>query len=76
MLSRYLKNILLSGDQLLNTLLLGDPDETLSSRCGKRKETCKVCKYLCLILDKIDPRHCSKSIEKDEGKRDLLNKEW
>lgn len=37
-MARYLKNILVSLDQLLNTLLGGNPDETLSSRAYHLKE--------------------------------------
>jgi hypothetical protein len=68
----YLINILVSIDQLLNTLLGGDPDETISSRCGKRRTKCKVCGWLCWALDKIDPRHCAKYIERDEGARNIF----
>jgi len=60
----------------------GDPDETISSRCGKiivRKEKtgksdskfCKFCSILCYYLRKIDPNHCRKSIEADEGSREV-----
>ena len=35
--SRYLWNVLLSLDQLGNSLLGGDPDETISSRVGRIK---------------------------------------
>jgi len=63
----YIVNILISLDQLLNTLFLGSPDETVSSRCGKRVGKCKFCTLLCKILNKIDKRHCKKSIEWDEG---------
>lgn len=35
MLKKYLYNILISLDQLGNTILGGDPDETISSRLGK-----------------------------------------
>jgi hypothetical protein len=47
----------------------GYPDETLSSRMGKRviKNNCKVCKAVCWALGLIDKNHCYKSIEKDEG---------
>lgn len=34
-LVRFIVNIFLAIDQLFNTLLLGHPDETLSSRLGK-----------------------------------------
>lgn len=34
---RIIVNVFLSIDQLLNTLLLGHPDETISSRLGRTK---------------------------------------
>ena len=34
-IGRYFWNILISIDQLVNTLFGGDPDETISSRLGK-----------------------------------------
>ena len=63
---RYIWNILISIDQFINTLFAGDPDETLSSRMGKRVHKCAVCRTICNWLDYIDYRHCQKSIEKDE----------
>jgi hypothetical protein len=68
-MKRYIWNLLISIDQLLNTILAGDPDETISSRMGKRvkKKNCKVCKVLCRFLDLFEKDHCYKSIEKDEG---------
>lgn len=67
---RYIQNVGIAVSQLLNTILGGDEDERLSSRAGKdarrgRKFAC----VLCRILDWIDPDHCEKSIERDEGKR-------
>ena len=70
MVKQYFWNILISIDQLLNTLIGGDPDETISSRCGKRK--IKVCKWLCKALHMFDKNHCEESIEIDEGKRELF----
>jgi hypothetical protein len=35
-MKRYIWNLLISIDQLFNVLLGGDPDETMSSRMGKR----------------------------------------
>lgn len=71
-LGRYLFNILVAIDQFVNTILGGDPDETISSRLGKimakRKHRCVVCRWVCWFLDKIDPNHCANSIEEDEGK--------
>ena len=64
---RYFWNLLIAIDQLFNTLLNGDPDETISSRAGKLRYRKLWAKYLCLVLDKIDKNHCEKSIEEDEG---------
>lgn len=69
--ARYLFNILVWLDQGLNTLLAGNPDETLSSRAHKamlkaertgKRWGC----ILCALLDKIDPGHCAKAVEWDE----------
>jgi len=68
---KYIWNLLIAIDQLANTVLLGDPDETISSRAGKRQDTQTWAKYLCWILNKIDKNHCKKSIELDEGGREL-----
>lgn len=59
-------------DQLLNTLALGDPDETLSSRLGKASSRCALCRAICRLLSRIDARHCEKSIEADEGRDGII----
>lgn len=65
---QYFWNILVWLDQGLNVLAAGDPDETVSSRCAKRrKKGCKFCLVLCKILYKFDEKHCRNSIETDEG---------
>ena len=75
---RYFWNILISLDQLANTLLLGDPDETLSSRWSKWRNyphdswKWKIGYYACRALHWIDKEHCLESEEHDEGKDDLL----
>lgn len=35
---RYIVNLFLAIDQLVNTILFGHPDETLSSRLGRAKD--------------------------------------
>jgi hypothetical protein len=62
---RYSWNLLISLDQLGNSLLGGDPDETISSRAGKAKGHSKIASALCWVLDKIDANHCEDSIEDD-----------
>jgi hypothetical protein len=64
----YLFEVLIALDQLLNALLGGCADETLSSRAAKARQSGMLwgC-VLCRILDAIDRDHCAKSIEHDEG---------
>ncbi len=64
---------MVSLDQLGNTIAFGDPDETISSRAGKcaRKGGNKPCYWICQFLNWIDPRHCDRHIEEDEGRRDI-----
>jgi hypothetical protein len=66
----YFRRLFVASDQLLNVIFGGDEDETISSRIAKdhrrgRKFAC----VLCQILHWIDPHHCEKSLERDEGKR-------
>jgi hypothetical protein len=67
-IAKYFWNILLAVDQLGNAVGGGDPDETISSRAAKAQRRGKRwgC-VLCNWLHKIDPNHCEKSIEHDEG---------
>jgi hypothetical protein len=68
MVKRYIWNLLISIDQLVNTLLAGDPDETISSRMGKRaRKGDRFGIWLCKFLNIFDKNHCEKSIEEDEG---------
>jgi len=56
-------------DQLANAAFGGHEDETLSSRAGKAAREGKrwACVF-CRLLDRLDPNHCEKAIEPDEGK--------
>lgn len=49
----------------------GDPTETLSSVFGKnvRDGSCKGCRFMCRVLNVIQPGHCEMSIETDAGSR-------
>ena len=72
-LCKYFWNVALAIDQLFNALLGGDPDESISSRAGKRQHTQKWALYLCKMLHIIDENHCDKYIEEDEGDRQILD---
>lgn len=68
-MTRYLWNILIGIDQLANTLAGGDPDETISSRIGKRRDGNE--RFWARIVDRLffwQSDHTRKSIEPDEGK--------
>ena len=69
---QYFWNILIALDQLANTILGGDPDETISSRAGKRQHDQLWAKWLCWLLNKIDTEHCKDSVEQDEGNNEVL----
>lgn len=72
-LCKYFWNVLIAIDQLVNTIFGGDPDETVSSRSGKRQEEQLWAKYLCKLLNIFESEHCKKSIEEDEGKNQVLD---
>lgn len=75
-IKRWFWNVLIAFDQLGNAILGGDPDETLSSRLGKvvarNADKNNLAWLICWALDKIDPDHCQKSIEADEGKDEVI----
>lgn len=58
---------LIGWDQLLSSMTGGDPDETVSSRLGKSRGRCVLCRAACWLLDAIDPGHCERAIERDRG---------
>ena len=67
---KYLMNLLILLDLGLNTVLLGDPQETLSSRLGKAaSEGNRLAYYACRCLAWFDKAHCRGSVDKDEGDR-------
>ena len=73
MISRWIINVLIAFDQLMNAIGGGDPDETISSRAAKARNRGRWwgC-ILCRFLDHIDPKHCASSLEKDEGSEALF----
>lgn len=82
-INKWVLNILISIDQLGNTIFGGDPDETISSRLGKLKIRHggkipwhrPLSKIVDWVLDKIDPQHSIEAIEEDEGEDAILDKD-
>lgn len=66
MLKTYLRNLGTALSQLGNALIGGDPDESLSSRAAKNKDTWPW-SWLAWVLNKIDPGHTDRAREDDEG---------
>ena len=71
----YVKNVLVTLDCLGNTLALGDPDETISSRSGQAQayEQSKGeygwGRRMCSFLAIFQKDHCDKAIERNKGHR-------
>jgi hypothetical protein len=64
---QYFWNLLITLDQCCNTILGGDPDETISSRLGKSTNGIGI--WARGIVDRIfGPGHCRRSVENDEVK--------
>jgi hypothetical protein len=70
-MNRYVYNILIGLDQLVNAVTGGDPDMTLSGRMGRAvsEGRCKLCGLICWLLGLIDKDHCAVAAkhEADEG---------
>jgi hypothetical protein len=58
--------VLIGFDQLGNTLLGGDPDMTISTRCGLEQQHGKpslFCRAVCAGLEVVDKNHCADARE-------------
>lgn len=66
--NRRAVRVFVGADQTLNAAIGGSEDETISSRAGKgaKRGIWRYC-LLCRLLDRVDPGHCDRSIEPDEG---------
>lgn len=65
-MSRYFHNVLVSIDQLANTLLAGYPDETLSARawrCRDKKRWTIMVKVINFLAH--NSRHCEQAFAKE-----------
>ena len=72
MMIRLNNNLLLGIDQYYNVLMFGDPDETISSRDGRRWHETPWAKFINLLFW-WQKDHTKNAIETDENyKRDLI----
>lgn len=74
-ISQYIFNLALAYDQLVNVILLGDPDDSISGRCGRAIASGKPkwwVPYLAAHVDWVfltffnQKDHCKDSIEEGE----------
>lgn len=70
---RYLKNLLIALDQLVNALLGGWPDESLSSHCWRIEQEQGISwpRKLVDALLFFDKDHCQESYENELERRQL-----
>lgn len=76
-LAKYILNILISIDQLVNTVFGGDPDESISSRLGRNYPNSVLAKFVDILFfwqskDKAIKSHVINAIEHDEGEDAIL----
>jgi hypothetical protein len=70
---RYQLNVLIWLDEGINTFTGGDPCETVSSRACKARNAGRTWgRWLCRLLDLINPGHCDASLLVEAGKRAVI----
>jgi hypothetical protein len=78
-LAKWILNILISIDQLVNTIFGGDPDITISSRLGSNYPNSVLAKFVDLLFfwqsrNKTIKSHVINAIEHDESGNDAVVK--
>lgn len=71
---KWTLNVLIGVDQVVNAVICGDPDETISSRAGKLRKN-KVWSFPAKVINTLffwQKNHSMEAIEEDEGKDGLL----
>ena len=70
----YLTNIVIGIDQLINTLIGGEPDETLSSHAWRMERDHKPWGFLRFVIDMLffwQMQHCRDSYESERRRMQL-----
>ena len=62
---QYILNLLIAFDQLINTIFFGNPDETISSRVGRKYPNSSFARFINAIFF-WQKNHVIESIEWDE----------
>jgi len=70
---RYIMNVLITTDRLINTLLGGHPNKTISQRMGLwyiiGGWRAVVAFPMCWVLDRLHSDHCINCLENDDYER-------
>jgi len=61
----YGKDLLRAMDKLGAALLGWGGRYTVSAECGARRSDCRLCRFVCRLLDLIDPGHCKGAAERE-----------
>lgn len=61
----YAKNILRAQDKTMAALLGWTGRYTVSAECGAGKEPCRFCRWVCALLDLIQPGHCAGAAKRE-----------
>ena len=56
------------ADRWLNVATGGNYPHTLSYRWGLKRQKCRFCLYMCVLLHWFDPDHCDRSVEHYNGR--------
>lgn len=64
-MGEYFFNVLVSIDQLINTLANGDPDETISARTWRERPNSNLRRVIDWIFSWYEKDHCKKSYERE-----------
>ena len=72
--AKYLKNLLVSLDQFLNTAAAGSPDETISSRLGRNYKGSFLYKAVNVLFFWQKGKHCDEAVEPESHSEDALLK--
>jgi len=70
-IKKYARRQLLATDQVINALMAGDEDETISGRAGRKWNGTWWSKLIDFIF-RWQNDHCVNAIEEDEGHNDML----
>lgn len=54
----YLFRLAIAADQSISAAVGWSEDMTISTQMADRRKDCALCRWLCRVLDKVDPGHC------------------